>query len=72
MRDREGQEVFTSNSGESTVDYSETDFGATSFGDDWSTGDRATDFRFPGSWSTRFKIKYSKFYFNITVFRRWG
>jgi hypothetical protein len=49
-----------------------TEFGATSFGDDRFTGDRAIRFRFAGYWSTGFRIEYSRVYFRIIVFKRWG
>ena len=64
--------MFISDSGEPAADYSDTEFGTTSFGDDRFTGDKATEFKFAGYWSTCFRIEFSRFYFRITVFRIWG
>jgi hypothetical protein len=49
-----------------------TEFGATNFGDNGFTGDRATEFRFAGYWSTGFRIRYFRVYYRIIVFSRWG
>ena len=37
-----------------------------------TTGSQVTGFRFAGYWSTGFRIGYSRVYFRIIVFRRWG